>query len=78
MAKITINQSVHVDITIDGERAELDLTPGDTEVASQVAQLLIDQGFATDATNEVLKPSKSKNSPIAPVEDAPTAEPSEA
>lgn len=77
MAKITILQAVHVDINIDGERAELDLTPGDTEVVSQVAQLLIDQGFATEATGNTSKSNKTKTSAPEWVEEAPIQEPVE-
>ena len=70
MALITLTEAVRVDISLDGKRIELDLTPGDVEVEQPVAELLLAQGLAVVA---VAKSSSKKNSP-AVEEPAPTTQ----
>jgi hypothetical protein len=60
MAKITINEAVHVSIVIDGETIERDLTAGDVDVEQAIADLLISQNLAS------LKVGK-KTAPIEPI-----------
>jgi hypothetical protein len=60
MAKITINEAVHVSIVIDGETIERDLTAGDVDVEQAIADLLISQNLAS------LKVGK-KTTPIEPI-----------
>lgn len=66
MAKITINEAVHISTVIDGEIIDLDLTPGDIDLHDVIADLLITQGHASPAG----KTSK-KTSSAAPVEETP-------
>lgn len=49
MARITVTEAVSVDVRIDGVTVSEAFTPGDTEVAPAIAELLIAQGFATPA-----------------------------
>lgn len=70
MAKITINEPVHVEIRIDGKTTERDFTAGDVDVEQPIADLLIAQGLAAPASKG------SKNVQTKPVADEnPIAEP---
>lgn len=70
MAKITINEPVHVEIRIDGATIERDFTAGDVDVEQPIADLLIAQGLAAPASKG------SKNVQTKPVVDeTPIAEP---
>jgi hypothetical protein len=57
MAKYTIAEACHVSIVLDGEVLDLDLTAGDVELAQPVADLLIAQGLASEATKSSKKTS---------------------
>jgi hypothetical protein len=63
MAKITINEPVHVEIRIDGTTIERDFTTGDVDVEQPIADLLIAQGLAAPASKG------SKNVQTKPVPD---------
>ena len=65
MAKITITESVHVSVQLDGETIELDLAAGDADVEQAVADLLIAQSLAVLPT----KGSKKTASTEPVVED---------
>lgn len=70
MAKITITEAVHISTQLDGEAINLDLIPGDIEVADHVAEILIAQNFAA--------PFVKGGKKTAPVEPTPIAETPEA
>ena len=65
MAKINLNEPVHVSITVEGEAIELDLITGDNDVEQVVADLLIAQGIATETSGKNTK----KTSPSIVVEE---------
>ena len=60
--KITIQEQVHVDIRIDGETIDQDLTAGDHLVEDAVGELLIAQGIATIAVDAPTKTTKKTES----------------
>lgn len=55
----TINQQIHVSMTIGEEAVELDLTPGVVDLPDEIATLLVAQGFATAGTNKTAKTKTS-------------------
>lgn len=51
----TITEPVHITMTVDGEDVSLDLAPGDVELSAPIADLLVAQGVATEATSKSTK-----------------------
>lgn len=65
----TLTDAVHVTMTIEGEDVGGDFGPGTVELPPFIAELLVAQGFATEATG---KASKTKTTDPTPADTTTT------